>query len=145
MNAFAQSPLRRFVTDGLHDTINSYTTATLPLHRFAWELGSRLDMLSELTGLPHYRTLAALRTAHRVISGIDAELRAAGRNQLTAEEDHFVASAVTTLRTGLAQLDSPDPVDPIDSVHPRPVLIELLAHRHVRRTALSPVPRPVVA
>src|SRR5882757_11281532 len=59
MTAFApDASLRRFVTDGLRDTVDSYLSGNLPLHRFSWELESRLAMLAELTGLPRYRTLA---------------------------------------------------------------------------------------
>jgi len=125
MTFLSQSPLRRFVTDGLRATIDSYATGTLPLHRFAWELDSRLDTLAELTGLPHYRTLATLRSAQQAIAAIDTAQRATGRGGLTAAEDHTVAAAVTLLRTTLARLDPPDPVDPVDPAHPLPVLISL--------------------
>src|SRR5882757_7788165 len=76
MTALDQSPLRRFVADGLRDTIAAYSAGTLPLHRFAWELDSRLSTLAELTGLPHWRTLTALRAAQRTIADLDTTLRA---------------------------------------------------------------------
>jgi len=127
-------PLRRFVTDGLRATIDSYTAGTLPLHRFAWELDSRLATLAELTGLPHYRTLTALRAAQQAIAAVDAELRATGREGLAATEDHTVAAAVTTLRATLARLDPPDPVDPVDPAGPRAALISLPVRACGRRT-----------
>jgi len=139
MTSLSQSPLRRFVTDGLRATIDSYTAGTLPLHRFVWELDSRLDTLAELTGLPHYRTLAALRAAQQQMAAIDAELRATGRERLTAAEDYTVATAVTALRSTLARLDPPDPVDPVDPAGPRPVLVCLPVHArgHRARTQLA--------
>lgn len=40
--------LARYVTDGLLATIESYRSGTLPLHRFAWELAVRMDVLAAL-------------------------------------------------------------------------------------------------
>jgi hypothetical protein len=121
MTALApHAPLRRFVTAGLRDTVDSYTAGTLPLHRFSWELESRLATLAELTGLPRYRTLVTLRAAQHAVATIDVELRTSGRDALTAAEDHTVAAAITTLRTGLAQLDPTDPSDPASPARPRP-------------------------
>lgn len=136
MTALDQSPLRRFVTDGLHDTIACYTAGTLPLHRFAWELDSRLATLAELTGLPHWRTLNVLRAAQRTIADLDSTLRAGAREGLTAAEEHTLTAALVTLRTTLANLDPDDPVDPVDSTPARPVLLMLPAGplRHVART-----------
>jgi hypothetical protein len=126
MTALASSALRRFVTDGLRDTIASYTAGTLPLHRFTWELESRLTTLAELTGLPTWRTLAALRAAHRTIAELDTQLRAAARGELTPAERHVLAAALVTLRATLARLDPDDPMDPVDSAAPRPVVLTLL-------------------
>jgi hypothetical protein len=121
------SPLRRFVTDGLRDTIDSYTAGTLPLHRFVWELETRLNTLIELTGLPHYRTLGALRSAQQSLAALDTELRATGREGLTNADEHTLGAAVTTLRTTLrttlARLDPDDPIDPMDPTQPRPVVL----------------------
>jgi hypothetical protein len=135
MNALAQSPLRRFVTDGLHDTIASYTAGTLPLHRFAWELDSRLATLAELTGLPHWRTLNVLRAAQHTIAGLDTVLRAETRAGLTAAEEHTMAAALLTLRTTLAHLDPDDPVDPVDPAAPRPVVVTLATRPTAHHTA----------
>ena len=126
MTALAQSPLRRFVTNGLRDTISSYTAGTLPLHRFAWELESRLATLTELTGLPHWRTLTTLHAAHRTIAELDTQLRASTRDELTPTEHHQLAAALATLRTTLARLDPNDPIDPVDPAAPRPVVLTLV-------------------
>ena len=123
MTALDQSPLRRFVTDGLHDTISCYIAGTLPLHRFAWELDSRLATLAELTGLPHWRTLNVLRAAQRTIADLDSTLRAGAREGLTAAEEHTLTAALVTLRTTLANLDPEDPVDPVEPAAPRPVVL----------------------
>ena len=120
MTPLPRSPLRRFVTDGLRDTIDSYATGGLPLHRFVWELDSRLTTLAELTGLPHWRTLAALRSAHHSLAVIDTALRETGRHRASIAERRALATAVTALRTTLARLDPPDPVDPVDPARPLP-------------------------
>jgi hypothetical protein len=116
--------LRRFVTDGIRATLDAYAAGTLPLHRFAWELDARITALAGLTALPHYRTLAALRTAQHTVATIDSTLRARTdqpvRDALTATEEHSLATAVTTLRTGLARLDPPDPIDPVEPTQPHP-------------------------
>jgi hypothetical protein len=138
MTAFApDASLRRFVTDGLRDTVDSYLAATLPLHRFSWELESRLAMLTELTGLPRYRTLATLRAAQHAVATIDVELRTSGRATLTAAESHTVATAITTLRTGLAELEPTDPGDPTGHARPRP------AGRTPATMAAATTPQPV--
>jgi hypothetical protein len=136
MTVMPRSPLRRFVTDGLRDTIDSYTAATLPLHRFAWELESRLNTLAELTGLPHWRTLNVLRAAHATIADLDTHLRATMRDELTPAEQHLLAGALATLRTTLARLDPDDPIDPVDPAAPRPVLLTLVPSltQHSTRT-----------
>jgi hypothetical protein len=123
MPSLTHSPLRRFVTDGLRDTIDSYTAGTLPLHRFVWELETRLNTLTELTGLPHYRTLNTLRSAQQMLAALDTEVRATGREGLTAADEHTLGAAVTTLRTTLARLDPDDPIDPVDPAQPRPVVL----------------------
>lgn len=96
--------LRRFVTDGLRETIDSYAAGTLPLHRFAWELDSRLNDLAEVTGRPHGRLLAGPRDAARRIAAIDATLRAEAREEPTDAERRTIAGALTALR---ATLDPP--------------------------------------
>jgi hypothetical protein len=133
MTATSVSLLRRFVIAGLRDTLDCYIAGTLPLHRFAWELDSRLTALAELTDLPDWRALA-LRTAQRAIAAVDADLRATGRADLAAGERHAVGVAVTTLRATLARLDPPgvsaststgtSPV-PVEPTHPRPVVVPL--------------------
>ena len=120
MTPLPRSPLRRFVTDGLRDTVDSYATGGLPLHRFVWELDSRLTALTELTGLPHWRILTALRSAHQSFAEIDTELRETGRHRVSTAERHTLAAAVTALRTTLARLDPTHPIDPVDPVRPRP-------------------------
>jgi len=138
MTAPDQSPLRRFVADGLRDTIACYSAGTLPLHRFAWELDSRLGTLAELTGLPHWRTLNALRAAQRTIAELDTTLRANTCDGLTAAEEHTLTAALVTLRTTLARLDPDDPIDPIDPAAPRPVVLTLLAQPTPRAAATHP-------
>lgn len=96
--------LRRFVTDGLRETIDSYAAGTLPLHRFAWELDSRLNDLAEVTGRPHGRLLTGPRDAARRIAAIDATLRAEAREVPTDAERRAIAGALTALR---ATLDPP--------------------------------------
>jgi hypothetical protein len=128
-----QSPLRRFVTDGLRATIDSYTRGALPLHRFAWELTNRLGTLTEHTGLPHWRILITLRTAQRVIATIDTALRVTGRDEPTLAEQHTLTHAVTTLRTALPRLDPPDPVDPASRAHPPAVVLAVPTHRATGR------------
>jgi hypothetical protein len=141
MTATSLSPLRRFVIAGLRDTLDCYTAGTLPLHRFAWELNSRLTALAELTGLPDWRVLAALRTAQRTIAAVNATLRADGRADLTPAEDRAVGAAVTTLRAILTRFDSPEPrasesastssttalPAPVEPTRARPVVVPLPA------------------
>jgi hypothetical protein len=134
MSSLTHSPLRRFVTDGLRDTIDSYTAGTLPLHRFTWELHTRLDALTELTALPHYRTLNTLRGAHRTIATIDVQQRTATRQHLSAADQHTLAAAITTLRTTLARLDPDDPIDPVDPTQPRPAVLTPRPRAATRRT-----------
>jgi len=115
MTALTHCPLRRFVADGLRATIDSYAAGTLPLHRFAWELDSRLatlSELSELSELPRRGSLATLCVARKTITAIDTELRATGRGGLTAAEQHTLAAAVTALRTELTRLAQSVPSTP---------------------------------
>src|SRR4051794_14320609 len=79
MTPLTQSPLRRFVTDGLREPITSYTAGALPLHRFAWELHTRLATLAELAELRHWRSVHTLHAAQHAIAHIDTELRDTGR------------------------------------------------------------------
>lgn len=132
MAAPTHTPLRRFVADGLRATIDSYAAGELPLHRFVWELNSRLATLAELTGLPEWRTLSALQVARQTIAAIDLELRVTGRECPTAAEAYSIAMAVSALRTAIARLDPTDPTDPIGPARPRPVLT-LLARTDTRQ------------
>jgi hypothetical protein len=114
MTSFTQpSPLRRFITDGLRATLDSYTRGTLPLHRLTWELNIRLDNLAAHTGLPHWRTLLALRCAQQLIATIDTALRATGRPPTPAEQ-HTLTHAVTTLRAALPRLTPATPANPAE-------------------------------
>jgi hypothetical protein len=123
MTPLTHSPLRRFVADGLRDTIDSYTTGELPLHRFAWELDTRLRTLAELTALPEWRALATLHEARNTIATVDTDLRASAREDLTTAEQHSVASAVSTLRGTLARIDPPDPSDPAAPALQQPIAL----------------------
>jgi hypothetical protein len=151
MTATSVSLLRRFVIAGLRDTLDCYTAGTLPLHRFAWELDSRLTALAELTGLPDWRALAALSTAQRAVAAVDTTLRAAGRADLTTAEGDAVRAAVSTLRATLARFDTPEsppasestPTSsttalpaPVELPRPRPVVVPLPAR------PCPPRPRP---
>jgi hypothetical protein len=152
MTATSLSPLRRFVIAGLRDTLDCYTAGNLPLHRFAWELDSRLTALAELTGLPDWRVLAALSAAQRAIATVDAALRATGRTDLTTAEDHAVDTAVTALRAILTRFDAAEPTRasepastsstsappaPVELPCPRPVVVPLAAR------PCPPHPRPI--
>jgi hypothetical protein len=112
MTALTHCPLRRFVADGLRATIDSYAAGTLPLHRFTWELDSRLTTLAELSELPRRGSLATLCVARKTITAIDRELRATGRGGLTAAEKHTLAAAVTALRTELIRFAPSVPSTP---------------------------------
>jgi hypothetical protein len=133
----ASAPLRRFVTDGIRAALDAHTSGTLPLHRLAWELDARIATLAELTALPHYRTLATLRAAQHTVATLDTTLRTAGRADLTAAEEHSLATAVTTLRTGLARLNPPDPVDPVEFTGHRPVVVAFRRPTSARRAATA--------
>ena len=114
--------LRRFVINGLRDTVASYADRTLPLHRFAWELNARISTLSELTGLPHWRLLASMRGAERTLTELAGTVRAEGWRALTRAETRDVATAVATLRATLAQLT------PVDTGQSSPGLTVIPAH-----------------
>ena len=93
--------LIRFVTDGLRDTIDSFAAGALPLHRFAWELRSRLDSLS---GLVDGRALAPLRSTHCIVATVDVALRESGRTRTTTSEKRILVSALAAMRAELERL-----------------------------------------
>jgi hypothetical protein len=123
MTAPTHCPLRRFVADGLRATIDSYAAGTLPLHRFVWELDSRLTTLSELSELPRRGSLATLCVARKTITAIDTDLRATGRGGLTAAEKHTLAAAVTALRAELTRLAPSVPSAPSGPADPVPAMV----------------------
>lgn len=100
-----QYPLVRFVADGLRDTIDSFGTGELPLHRLSWELHTRIESLSEFAGR---RSLAELRSWQRYVEAVDTVLRETGREGLTANEEHGLANALVALRDTIDKLDPPD-------------------------------------
>ncbi|WP_028927960.1 hypothetical protein [Pseudonocardia acaciae] len=93
--------LIRFVTDGLRDTIDSFATGALPLHRFAWEVQSRLDSLADLVDR---RALAPLRSTQCIVATIDIALRESGRTGTTTSEKRILASALAAMRGELDRL-----------------------------------------
>jgi hypothetical protein len=95
--------LIRFVTDGLRDTIDSFAAGALPLHRFAWELRSRLDSLAELVDR---QALAPLRSRQCIVATIDVALRESGRTGATTSEKRILASALAAMRAELDRLVS---------------------------------------
>ncbi|WP_028926104.1 hypothetical protein [Pseudonocardia acaciae] len=103
-NNVMQYPLVRFVADGLRDTIASFGTGELPLHRLSWELHTRIESLSEFAGR---RSLAELRSWQRYVEALDTVLRETGREGLTAHEEHTLAGALVALRDTLDKLDPP--------------------------------------
>jgi hypothetical protein len=58
---------RRFVIDGIRDTMDHYRAGALPLHRLSWELHSRIDTL-----VPHAPAvwIDQLRDLHRRIAEV---------------------------------------------------------------------------
>lgn len=96
--------LIRFVTDGLRATIDSFAAGTLPLHRCAWELQSRLNSLAELVDR---RALAPLRSSQRTVATIDVALRESGRTGMTSGEERILASALAAMRAELDRLVTP--------------------------------------
>ena len=100
-----QYPLVRFVADGLRDTIDSFGTGELPLHRLSWELHTRIESLSEFAGR---RSLAELRSWQRYVEAVDTMLRETGREGLTTNEERTLTHALITLRDTIDKLDPPD-------------------------------------
>lgn len=96
--------LIRFVVDGLRDTIASFAAGTLPLHRLAWELQSRLDSLADLVGR---RALTPLRSSQFAVTAIDTSVRESGRTTTTAREARLLANALASIRTELDRLTAP--------------------------------------
>jgi hypothetical protein len=93
--------LIRFVTDGLRETIDSFAAGALPLHRFAWEMRSRLDSLAELVDR---RALAPLRSTQCIVATIDVALRESGRTMTTTSEKRILTSALAAMRAELDKL-----------------------------------------
>jgi hypothetical protein len=120
--------LIRFVTDGLIATIDSYRGDQLPLHRFTWELSSRIDTLAELH--PATRTLTRLRWLHHDIDNLHTELAATGRTHLTADEENSLAVTLVSLRTALITLGPDAPLDPTGAARPTTPTVP-----HYRRAA----------
>lgn len=83
-----QQTLLRFVTDGLHSTIDHYLAGRLPLHRLAWELRRRLDPLAELTDL---RTLNRLHTHTCTVEDLGRRAAAPAAERLTTSAATAVA------------------------------------------------------
>ncbi len=106
------SPLVRFVVEGLLATIDSYRAGTLPLHRVAWELSIRIDLLAELE--PPNRTLTRLRWSQRTVAHLDLASASAGRVELADDERGAVAAALDALCAALAVFTPHDPHDPLD-------------------------------
>ena len=120
----ARSPLRRFVTDGLRDTIDSFTADNLPLHRFVWELDSRLKLLAELAGPTEHDVVAAMSSAHQTIATIHR--RRGHHRPLSVSDKQMIISAITTLRAMITRLERPDYTRsswPSRAHHQRPSLI----------------------
>jgi hypothetical protein len=73
------SIVRRFVTDGLRATLDSYGRSELPLSRFCWELHARLAALDPLLGDHERRSLAeALRALRAALDRLDPTGEPAG-------------------------------------------------------------------
>lgn len=99
--------LRKFVTDGLRETIDYYSAGDLPMHRFAWELQVRLDTLCDLPELcdkTDHRALSRLRSLQQAVGTLDAILRADGRSELTTDEHNALTATLVGLRGSLGQL-----------------------------------------
>ena len=119
------SALIRFVTDGLLATIDSYRSGTLPLHRFTWELRTRIDSLAGLD--PPSRTVTRLRWLQRTVELLQ------GHTDLTADEQNFLTVTLRDMTLVLATLTPPSPLDPAGAA--RPISIEPAAITHVHPTA----------
>lgn len=112
----ASGALIRFVTDGLIATIDSYAAGRLPLHRFSWELAARIDTLEGLH--PATRAITRLRWLHRTIHNLHTHLVAAGRAELTPDEENTLTVTVASLRTAVATLGPHTPIDPAGAARP---------------------------
>lgn len=122
--------LIRFITDGLRDTIDSFATGALPLHRFAWEAQSRLE---SLVGLVDRRALAPLCSTQCIVATIDVTLRESGRTTTTTSEKRILTSALAAMRAELDRLvasllGARRPADP-------PVMVPLVAPATPARAA----------
>jgi hypothetical protein len=131
------SPLIRFVTDGLLATVESYRAGSLPLHRFAWELRTRIDSLAELD--PPSRTVTRLRWLQRTVELLHSELTIRAdthsedrRTELTSDEQNDLTVTLRNLTLVLATLNPRSPLDPAGAA--RPISIEPAAIAHVRPT-----------
>jgi hypothetical protein len=123
--------LVRFVTDGLTATLDSYRAGQLPLHRFVWELTARIATLDGLA-VPT-RAVTQLRWIARGLAALHAELAAAGRAELTLDEENSLTVTLVSLRTALAQLDPHSPIDPAGAA--RPATVSTSAVRALRCVA----------
>jgi hypothetical protein len=119
----AGSTLVRFVTDGLLATIDCYRAGSLPLHRFAWELRTRIDSLAELD--PPARTLTRLRWLQRNVELL--------HDDLSADEQNILTVTLRTLTLVLATLTPPGPLDPSGAA--RPSAVEPVTIPHARPTS----------
>jgi hypothetical protein len=108
--------LVRFTVTGLTATIDAHLAGTLPLHRFAWELSTRIDTLGRLDAPSGVVT--RLRWLHRTVERLHAELAEAGRERLDDAEQTALAAALVDLRTVLATLIPPTPRDPAGAGRP---------------------------
>ncbi|MDQ2706341.1 MAG: hypothetical protein M3Z25_01280 [Actinomycetota bacterium] len=113
------TPLIRFVTDGLLATIESHRTGALPLHRFAWELRSRIDTLAELTSTS--TTVTRLRWLQRSVQNLHTALAATGRAKLSDDEQDHLTATLTSLHTALTNLIPHRPLDPAGADNPATV------------------------
>lgn len=100
--------LVRFVTAGLVATIDSYRSGGLPLHRFAWELVSRVDTLAALDAPA--RVVTRLRWLQRTVELLNTELAAGGRRELSGDEENSLTVTLGSLRTVLATLSPHSPL-----------------------------------
>jgi hypothetical protein len=110
--------LVRLVTAGLGATLDSFRAGHLPLHRFAWELTARLEALDGLVAAPARRVVTRLRWIALGLAALQAEVAAAGRTELTADEENSLTHTLDGLRTALAALGPNNPIDPAGAAHP---------------------------
>jgi hypothetical protein len=99
--------LIRFVTDGLIETIDSYQSGQLPLHRLNWELASRIDSLTDLA--PTSKVATLLRWLHRDIDQLHTRCANTSRTNLTDTEDEFLAHTLSGMHRILTTLDPTGP------------------------------------